>query len=610
MIVRSQMAAGLRPDPPRTVSQWADDFRMLSQEASSEPGRWRTSRTPYLREIMDALSPSHPAHRVTFIKGAQVGGTEAGNNWAGYVMDYVPGPMLLVQPKDDLVEKVSKQRLTPMIEACDRLREKVYKDNIHEKRFPGGILMLTTAKSASGLRSMPIRYLFLDEVDAYPLDVQGEGDPVNLAIARTRTFPRKKIFECSTPTMAGRSRIESSFELSDQRYYHAPCPHCGTMQVITWKHIKWENGHPETAHMVCEGCGDRITDEHKTWMLENGKWIATAKGAPGHIGFHLSSLYSPVGWYSWAEAASDFLEATGNQDRLRTFVNTVLGETWKNRGDSPDWVRIFDRREDYQIGVVPERALILTAGVDVQKDRLEAEIVGWGPDMESWSVDHVVIEGDVYDGSTWDRLTDILSKEWPHEKGGSLKIRLMAVDSGFATTEVYKWARTKPGDRVMVVKGSASKNTIIGGYTATREGVGLWSVGVDVLKAELYGLLRLRPIYNDAGELVGYPAGYCHFPQYGQEFFEQLTAEHQIVKTDRRGFQKLTWEKARPRNEALDLRNYARAAAEQLKVPIYEQRHWDILENERAASGRPVSISGTTKPAGPVGRTRRSVSWY
>src|SRR5512140_434788 len=238
-ILRAAAAAGARPDPFLTISQWADKYRTLSQRASAEPGPWRTDRTPYLKEIMDCLSPSSPAERVVFMKGAQIGATECGNNWIGYIIHQAPGPMMAVQPTVEMAKRNSKQRIDPLIEESHALRELV-KDprsrdsgnTILAKEFPGGVLVMTGANSAVGLRSMAARYLFLDEVDAYPGDVAGEGDPVNLALARTRTFARRKVLMCSTPKVTGLSRIEAAFEDSDQRHYWVPCPGCSEYQVL------------------------------------------------------------------------------------------------------------------------------------------------------------------------------------------------------------------------------------------------------------------------------------------------------------------------------------------------------------------------------------------
>src|SRR6202163_4250765 len=290
-------AKGAHPDPVMSVSEWADTYRMLSQRASAEPGPWRTDRTPYLREIMDCLSPSSPVETVVLMKGAQVGGTEGGNNWIGYVVHQAPGPMLSVQPTVEMAKRNSKQRIDSLIEESDVLRELVSDPRARDsgntmlaKEFPGGILVMTGANSAVGLRSMAARYLFCDEVDAYPTDVDGEGDPVNLALARTRTFARRKIFMISTPKITGRSRIEACFENSDQRHYWVPCPNCNEFQILKFPQVRWPKDEPEKAVYVCEHCEGEIENHETHWMLVEGEWRAAAPGPGKAAGFHLSSL--------------------------------------------------------------------------------------------------------------------------------------------------------------------------------------------------------------------------------------------------------------------------------------------------------------------------------
>jgi len=298
---------GMRPDADLTVSEWADAHRWLSSRASAEPGRYRTARTPYLRGIMDALSPSHPAQRISFMKAAQVGATEAGNNWIGFVIHHAPGPMLAVLPTVEMAKRTSRGRIDPLIEDSPALKERVSParsrdagNSMLSKEFPGGILVLTGANSATGLRSMPARYVFLDEVDAYPASADEEGDPVTLAEARTTTFAhRRKVFMVSTPTIRGLSRIEREFEASDQRRYFVPCPHCGHRQWLQFERLRWAKRRPETAAYHCEGCERPIAEHHKTEMLARGEWRATAVATdPTAIGFHLSALYSPIGWKS------------------------------------------------------------------------------------------------------------------------------------------------------------------------------------------------------------------------------------------------------------------------------------------------------------------------
>jgi phage terminase large subunit GpA-like protein len=333
--------SGIRPDPDLTVSSWADRHRKLASRASAEPGQYRTARTPYMREIMDRLSPGDPTQRIVFMKAAQVGATEAGNNWIGFVIHHAPGPMLAVQPTVELAKRNSRQRIDPLIEESPDLRERVKParsrdagNTMLSKEFAGGILIMTGANSAVGLRSTPARYIFLDEVDAYPTSADEEGDPVTLAEARSLTFAhRRKVLLVSTPTIRGLSRIEREYEASDQRRFFVPCPHCDAMQWLKFERLRWEKGRPETAEYLCEGCERCIAEHHKTRMLERGEWRATATATdPTTVGYHLSALYSPVGWLSWQRIARAHEAARGSDEAMKTFVNTSLGETWMETG--------------------------------------------------------------------------------------------------------------------------------------------------------------------------------------------------------------------------------------------------------------------------------------
>jgi phage terminase large subunit GpA-like protein len=581
----------LKPEPLLTISQWADRYRVLSQRASAEPGPWRTDRTPYLREIMDCLSPSSPIERVVFMKGAQIGGTECGNNWIGYVIHQAPGPMMAVQPTVEMAKRNSKQRIDPLIEESKALKELVRDhrsrdsgNTILAKEFPGGVLVLTGANSGVGLRSMAARYLFLDEVDGYPGDVDGEGDPVNLALARTRTFARRKLFLVSTPKIAGRSRIEKAYEESDQRRYWVPCPHCGEFQVLKFQRLQWPKGEPEKVVYLCEHCDHAIENFHKTHMLERGEWRASAPSDGKSMGFHLSSLYSPVGWFSWGQAARMFEEAQKSPELLQVFVNTVLGETWVEQGEAPDWRRLYDRREDYRIGVVPAGGLFLTAGADVQKDRIEVEIVAWGRGKESWSVDYRVLEGDTSRQPVWGELTKLASETFRTHSGVDLPIVKLAIDSGYAPTEVYGWAKQQSSGRVVVVKGDSRAPALVGLPSSVevgphgkriRRGVRIWPVNSGMAKQELYRWLRLERPTEESGE--PFPAGYCHFPRYNEELFKQLTAE-QLVTRVVNGYPKPEWQKTRERNEALDARVYAIAAAVIYGIDRFTDKKWAEME--------------------------------
>jgi phage terminase large subunit GpA-like protein len=599
---------GLTPDPLLTVSEWADRYRVLSQRASSEPGRWRTERTPYLKEIMDCLSPTSPFQRVVLMKGSQVGGSECGNNWIAYVIHQAPGPMMAVAPTVELAKRNSKQRLDPLIEESEVLRERVKErrsrdsgNTVLSKEFPGGVLILTGANSAVGLRSMPARYLFLDEVDGYPGDVEGEGDPILLAERRSATFQRRKILLVSTPKSKGLSRIQREYEASDQRRYFVPCPHCGEHQTLELQNLRWPEGRPREAEYACVHCGALIGERHKTSMLEHGEWRPTAPGDGRTAGFHLSSLYSPVGWFSWADAAEMYEQARHAPDLMKGFVNTVLGLPFEEEAEAPEWQRLYERRESYRIGVMPERGLFLTAGVDVQKDRIEVEVVAWGRGKESWSVDYRVIEGDTARAEVWARLDAVLANDWPHASGHTLPIRVMCVDAGYATQDVYARVRQQPQASwgpagaaarqprtAVAVKGRDRDTALLLSVSKAdaggkRRGLRVWSVGTPVAKGELYRWLKLEWPTDEALDAgASFPPGACHFPQYGEEYFKQLTAERLITRIVK-GFPRSSWEKdPGRRNEALDCRVYARAAAAIYGLDRFEERHWRRMEEALA----------------------------
>jgi phage terminase large subunit GpA-like protein len=461
------------------------------------------------------------------------------------------------------------------------------------KEFPGGVLILTGANSGVGLRSMAARYLFLDEIDAYPGDVDGEGDPVNLALARTRTFARRKVLMISTPKITGRSRIEAAFAESDQRHYWVPCPHCREFQTLKFAQLQWPKGEPERAIYICEHCAGEIQNHHKHQMLPLGEWRAAAPGPGKAAGFHLSSLYSPVGWFSWSDAAGMFVEAQKDPARLQVFVNTVLGETWAIQGEAPDWQRLYDRREEYKVGAVPCGGLLLTAGIDVQKDRIEMEVVAWGRGKESWSVNYLVLEGATAETAVWEKLTAALQTHYPTSFGGTTVIAQAAIDSGYASQEVYAWTRKYGSSQIVVIKGDSRSPAPVGQPSPIdvgpqgkhiRYGVKVWPVNSAMVKEELFRWLRLDRPTAESGET--YPAGYCHFPQYGEEFFKQITAE-QLVTRVVKGYRRPEWQKTRDRNEALDCRVYARVAAAIYGMDRYGDEHWRALEERLKPVAQP-----------------------
>lgn len=578
---------GLRPEPALTVSEWADMYRRLDSTAAAEPGPYRTSRTPYLREIADTLSVFNPVKKVVIMKAAQVGVTELGNNFIGYVIDNAPGPILLVQPTDEMVKRNSKMRIAPMIEGSPRLREKVKSprsrdsgNTITQKEFPGGILVMTGANSAVGLRSMAARYIMLDETDGFPMDVDGEGSPIALAEKRAATFNNRKILEISTPTLEGQSTISNDFMATDQRYYHVPCPHCGCEQILQFAGLRWEANNYENTVYVCEHCNEPIPERFKTDMLAAGRWVATAPEniSPYLAGYHISALYSPFGWKSWGDIAEEWDKAQGDDNKLKTFYNTVLGETWKEKTEAPEWEKIYERAESYPLNKPFKDVVFITAGVDVQRDRLEVEIVGWMPRKQSQQLDYRVLPGDTSQYEVWSELDKLLQELWQREDKVLLPIRLLAVDSGYNTSIVYEWSKKHTFTRVIPVKGSESLDTYFSPPRAvdtTKHGkkIGkqkVWHVGVSYIKSETYGFLRLSKNYE--GDSM--PDGYCYFPKRDPVYFKGLTAEVLQLTRSGRGYMKYIWVKKYDRNEPLDCRVYARAAAAVIGMDRWTEEKW------------------------------------
>jgi phage terminase large subunit GpA-like protein len=586
------------------VSEWADQNRRLPQRSSAEPGPWRTSRTPYLREILDALSVMSPVDEVVMIFAAQLGKSETLLNELGYIVDHAPGPTLFVQPTVETAKRFSRQRVEPLFSMTPCLAGKVAevksrdsRSSMLMKEFMGGLLIITGANSAVGLRSMPARYLLLDEIDGYPADVDGEGDPIGLAEARQRTFARRKTLKASTPTVAGASAIEAAYEATDQRRYFVPCPHCGEFQILAFGQLTWTRLHllPEQAVYVCAHCEGRIEERHKTEMLAAGEWRPMAEGkSPNVRGYHLNALYSPVGWLSWGQIAKTWIAAQKKPDKLKVFTNTVLAETWHEKGEAPEWQPLYDRREGYALGTVPAGGLFLTAGVDVQKDRLIVEIVAWGRGRESWSIDYGILPGntsDLTEAGPWGQLDALLARTFRHEGGAELTVRMLAVDSGYNTSEVYTWARKYPMSRVIAIKGQDSGGALLGAPSPIEinlrgrrpiRGYKVWPVVSGIAKSELYGFIRLdRPLDGEAC-----PPGWCHFPQYDDDYFKQLTAEQLVSKRNKRGFMVMAWGLIPGReNHVLDARVYARAAAALVGLDRFQESDWAALE--RMVSNEP-----------------------
>jgi len=596
---------GLLPEERLLVSEWADKYRFLASGASPEAGLYKTSRTPYLKKIMDALSDHISYRRVIFKKSAQVGATELGLNWIGYSIDNSPATMLMVMPTEAQAKRNSKMRLDPMIRATPRLSSKVMKDGdtILQKDFPGGSLICAGANSPSGLRSMPIKKLMLDEVDGYPLDLGGEGSPMSLARARTRNYKNSKTFVPSTPTVEGVSVVEDEYEKTDKQKFYVPCPHCGVYDHLTFENVKWEGNDfttsPPTAHYQCPYCDGKIYERHKRDMLAKGEWKATdpEKTSTDIIGFHINSLYSP--WYSFSDLVADYIDAGTDQNKLNSFTNLSLGEPSKPQTDAPKWQSLYDRAKSVQENKPNNNVKFVTVGVDVQGNRLELSVVGWGHGKRRWLLDYRVLVGNVHEDSVWQELALVVNEFWIREDGIELPMSRMCVDSGNYTARVYKFCKAYSHKQVVPVKGQDNLGRIIGSVTAVDKteagkdapGVRLVNVGSSFMKTELYGYLKLHKLDEDE---LG-PPGYIHLIKFQDKYFKGLVAEEERVKKDKKGHNKTEWHVTFERNEPLDTMNYARAAASLMGIDRFDDRWMDNVESSfKKRTVQPATVKPTT----------------
>ena len=554
--VLKQVQSLWKPPTELKISEWADEYRYLSPESSAVSGKYRTDYAPYQKEIMDVFNDPK-IERIVWMKSAQVGATEILNNVVGYYIHMQPSPILIMQPTLQMAQAYSKEKLanmlrdTPVLRA--RINEPKSKDSsntVLSKKFEGGTtLNMVGSNSAASVASRAVRILCIDEVDRMEASVGSEGDPILLASKRTQTFFNRKIYLCSTPTVKGISRIEAAFEESDQRYYYVPCPECDHMQTLKWSNVVWEENQPETAIYTCEN-GCIINESKKHWMLKNGYWKAI-KETKKTAGFHLNELYSVFS--SWGLMAENFLEAKKQPEMLKTFINTSLAETWQPEPEEAvEAEGLMAKRESYDLESIPDEALVLTCGIDIQKNRIECQVVAFSHDYEMWVVDYKIIYGSTGQMNVWNDLEKYLQTKFKTHSGRNLTIACTTIDSGFQTQQVYAFTKNKKGRRIFAIKGqSQSGKSVVGKPTKVgKENNTLYPVGSDTAKEVIYS--RLASEY-------GYST--LHFPStVDEEYFKQLTAEQRFVKYVK-GRKTLYWKQVRERNEALDTICYALAAA-------------------------------------------------
>ena len=564
----------LKPPENLTVSEWADKYRILSPKDSASPGRWHTSRTPYLKAPMNAFNDLH-IRDITFVAGTQLGKTVMEQNMIAYAIDQEPGPMLIVYPTDKLAEFTSQNRLRPMIALSEPLRKKY--DEEHSQRlelqFDDMYIALVGANSASGLSSRPVQYVFFDEIDKFPRWTGQEADPLKLAEERTKTFYNKKIVKVSSPTLKD-GNIWRGWENAEAQYeYFVPCPFCGEFQTFQMKNLRWEGAKtPEEARRAaayhCESCGEIIEDRRKMAMLRNGEWriVNDAPKKPRRVAFHLSSFYSP--WLTFGDIAEEFVSSKDTPEKLMNFINSWLAEPWVDKSSRMKSDIVMAKALPYERGTMPARAQLLTAGVDVQLDHFWYSVRAWGPHMTSWLVDNGRAE-------TWADVATIIDRNYADENGEIRNVNLACIDSGYNTDEVYQFCAEHLGVAVPT-KGSStalkSRYTVTVLDKAVGFGLRLFSFDPNQLKDYIAGRLAV-----DAGA----PGSWNVYKDIEREYCDQVCAEQKVEHKDKKGRVSYVWEKiaSHAQNHYLDTETNNILAAEILGV-----RYLMEPEAEAAAS--------------------------
>ncbi|MGE4169134.1 MAG: phage terminase large subunit family protein [Candidatus Margulisiibacteriota bacterium] len=571
--ITSDVREFFRPPENLKPSEWAER-NIYIPVGNALPGLIRFDNAPYQREPLDMLA-NPECRKITLMWAAQTGKTNVVNCGIGFFVAKTPQSQIVMFPTQGDMSTWLETKLNAFVSASQVLQERIAKprgrqgvNNQRMKSYPGGFLMFSWSGSPNTMRGRSAPKIYCDEVDGY--EVTPEGDPINLLWQRAATFgDNRLLLATSTPTVKDISRIEKSFDEGDKRRYWLPCPFCGEYQHLKWAQVKWDKDEqgehlPETARYECEFCRGEIKDGHKLAMLRSGKWQGE-KPFRGHASYHLNELYSP--FRRFRDIVGSFLEKKQSND-LQTFVNVSLAETWEEQGEKVDSTGLMKRVESYSASV-PKGGLILTAGVDMQTDRLEVELVAWGFGEESWSIDYKVLWGDPLHGDVWEDLDDYLATTWRHESGNELPISAACLDTGGTsgyTQAAYDYVKRKSGRRVFAIKGVGGwGRPIVAAPSRKRSGpkqrkVDLFAVGTDEAKLVIARRLGI----TDPGP------GYCHFPDSRDpEWFHQLTAERLITRYSK-GFPIREWHKTRPRNEALDARVYALAALK-IMSPNYQK---------------------------------------
>lgn len=618
---RTAYAGGLRPDPELWVDRWSQEHAFIPSDGNAEGGKYDLSRTPYAAEVLQVLSPAHPTNRVVVMAASQLLKTQTAMNWLLATVDQAPANILVLMPSGDLAARISA-RIAKTAAATARVRNLFAKPRSRDgkntqstKEFRGGTLHIATAASAANLAEVPARYGYGDEIDDWEDDLQGQGDPIEIVENRGSTFGRnRKWYYSSSPKRPrGMSKIQALFEAGDQRVFKVPCPHCGHLHVLEWANMRTD---PELtwARMACPECGAEIDEYCKTGMLAGGQWVPTATSRDGTVSFTISQLYAPLGWTSWLElarlhAAADAALRLGDSTKMQAFYNTRLALCYDNTRAATTVDALRDRAESYPPRVVPEQALVVTADVDVQQDRLEVQIEAWGPGMEHWVIDYVLLTGSPTaapddPSSVWAQLDQLCRTPFSHASGVALRISAFGIDSGAFTQDVYNYGAARRHLGCVIHKGGNRPNRPIISTRPSQQDIDwhghrlqgaaeLWVIGVDVAK----------DWFVDRLELPAGPGAFHFHDQLPPEWFEQVLSERRVRRL-RAGVVVQQWHKdPHVRNEALDVSIGNVALAFKLGLHKWSALDWQrlraklIVPPEPPAATTPIAMALPRKAA-------------
>jgi len=602
-IVAGALALGLMPDRVVEPVDWAKEHFYVP-DGPRAGSLWDPKETPYAVEILNALGTEDPTNKVVVRKSAQTGLTTVGIAWLGYIADVAPADCLAIQPTSDALREFNRRKLQPAIEGSPAMAAAIRDTKARSgegstgtfKRFAkGGGLSLAIGNSAASLRSMTVKYAFADEVDEWPLDLDGQGDPMAMVEARQTAFLNTadwKRYEISTPTTEGESRIDGEFEGGDQRYWHVSCPHCGHEQALVFDRLKGNDEPPFKTHYVCEANGCIIEGRDKRRLIKSGRWIATKPGPGRWRSYHIDEISSP--FVPWDEVWSKWIAARKNPALMKTFWNLTLGRAYKTEGDAPEWEALQRRAvtdASHALEELPAWVLFVTYGVDVQGDRLEVGVWGWGVGRTRALITQQVFPGNTADFSVWSELAAFWRRDWTRADGRVMQAEACVVDSGYRPAMAYQWVAGINHPHVVAGKGASERTewplkrgtprNFEDRRTGKRKKVDGYLFGSWYLKAAFYAALNVE----GPSEEGRYPPGYVFLPTGGDdELFKQLTAEALVKVPNRRGYEVLQWQKRlNQANEALDCAVMAHAAAVLLGMHLWDVKRWETLAEERGA---------------------------